>query len=81
MTLNICGSVLVQGLYNIVFVCLNACYFWGIAFNMGTSLTYNHISKIGLDHHQILDEDGFVGDVRARSSDIQDTLDQYDSPR
>lgn len=31
--------------------------------------------------HQILNENGFVGDVRDQSSDIQETLDTYDSPR
>ena len=32
-------------------------------------------------NHQILDEDGFVGDVRIQASDIQESLDTYDTPR
>lgn len=31
--------------------------------------------------NQILDEGGFVGDVREQSSDIQEILDEYDTPR
>jgi len=31
--------------------------------------------------NQILDEEGFVGDIRSWSHDIQSSLDQYDTPR
>lgn len=31
--------------------------------------------------HQILDENGFVGDTRDQANDIQETLDTYDTPR
>lgn len=31
--------------------------------------------------NQILDEDGFVGDLRTQSSDVQESIDQYDTPR
>ena len=30
---------------------------------------------------QILDDDGFIGDVRDQSSDIQDAIDEYDARR
>ena len=31
--------------------------------------------------NQILDEDGFVGNLRTQSSDIQEAIDEYDTPR
>ena len=30
--------------------------------------------------NQILDEDGFIGDIRNRSSEIQEFLDEYSTP-
>ena len=34
-----------------------------------------------LPNHQILDEDGFVGDIRTQASDVQEILNTYDTPR
>ena len=31
--------------------------------------------------NQILNEDGFVGDIRTQSGDIQEDLNEYDAPR
>ena len=51
-------------------------------------MMYEHTYSEGLFYplhvlynHQILNEDGFVGDVRTQSSDIQEILDTYDTPR
>lgn len=43
-----------------------------------------HMTCMNIMHflfNQILDEDGFIGDVRTQSGDIQDTIDEYDTPR
>ncbi|XP_065919137.1 prominin-1-A-like isoform X2 [Dysidea avara] len=34
-----------------------------------------------LELSKVLDEKGFIGDIRSRSHDIQSSLDQYDTPR
>jgi len=39
-----------------------------------TSLHFYHL-------YQIFNENKFVGDLRAQASDIQETLDTYDTPR
>ena len=31
--------------------------------------------------NQVLDEDGFIGDIRTQSSDTQEAVDEYDTPR
>ena len=31
--------------------------------------------------NQVIDEDGFVGDIRTQSSDTQEAIDEYDTPR
>ena len=31
--------------------------------------------------YQVINEEGFVGDARTEASDIQETLDTYDTPR
>ena len=40
-----------------------------------------HLYFIHFLSYQILDEDGFVGDLRTQSSDIQNSIDKYDTPR
>lgn len=42
---------------------------------------FDRVDLILMSSHQILDEDGFVGDVREQSSDVQEILDEYDTPR
>lgn len=40
-----------------------------------------HLYFIAFPFNQVTDEDGFVGDIRTQSSDTQEAVDEYDTPR
>ena len=40
-----------------------------------------HLYFFAFPFNQVLDEDGFVGDIRTQSSDTQEAVDEYDTPR
>ena len=48
---------------------------------MYTYVCMFHLNVCAFPFNQVLDEDGFVGDIRTQSSDAQEVVDEYDTPR